>query len=144
MIRSKAFVWSFLLVTAISVSCCRLAAQQSGGDETNPGQVLWGGPNIRITQDAQGATLEFPCADGKILEPIKPDAKGEFTARGTYTPGQFGAIRRDNPPREQPAIYKGTISGNSMSLQILLDNKEMQPEPFALTKGSPGRLVKCR
>jgi len=92
--------------------------------------------------NADGATVEFDCAEGTVLQPIKGDAKGEFTARGTYTPGQFGPIRKDNPPREMPAIYKGSISGDTMHLQVVVEKKELLP-PFTLIKGKRGRVVRC-
>jgi hypothetical protein len=88
--------------------------------------------------------LEFDCAHGNVLEPIKANAKGEFAARGTYTPEHGGPIRRDNPPRDLPATYQGTIDGDTMRLEVLLVDKDHQPEPFTLTRGKAGRLMKCR
>lgn len=140
--RQSQFLPICLLLVAASM-CLTLQISAQQGDESNGNSEGWGGKDIQMTMEAQGATLQFPCADGKILEPIKVSANGDFTARGTYTPGQFGPIRRDNPPRELPAIYKGTISGNTMQLQIVLADTSMQPPPLTLTKGKPGRVVRC-
>ena len=115
---------------------------QQGDASASPD--VWGGRDISMEVTPQGATLEFDCAHGNVLEPIKANAKGEFAARGTYTPEHGGPIRKDNPPRDLPAIYKGTIKGDTMRLEVLLTEKDHAPEPFTLTPGKAGRLMKCR
>lgn len=133
----------FSVLLAVTTICLSLQLPAQQDEEANGNPETWGGKDIQMTMDPQGATLQFPCADGKILEPIKASANGEFSARGTYTPGQFGPVRRDNPPRELPAVYKGVISGNTMQLQIVLADTSMQPPAFTLTKGKAGRVVRC-
>jgi hypothetical protein len=137
---SKALFFALLFLVASGITL-QTSAQQA--DDASAASELWGGKDIQMNMDSQGATLQFPCADGKILEPIKAASNGEFTARGTYTPGQFGPIRKDNPPRELPAVYKGTLSGNTMHLQIVLSDKSLQPPPVTLSKGKAGRVVRC-
>ncbi|MGB8771486.1 MAG: hypothetical protein WCC92_17870 [Candidatus Korobacteraceae bacterium] len=106
---------------------------------------VWGGRGVSMKTTPQGATLEFDCAHGNILEPIKADAKGEFVARGTYTPERGGPVTQANPPQDLPATYKGTIEGDTMRVEVVLaDNNAQAPEPFILTRGKAGRLVKCR
>ena len=114
------------------------------GQDASASPDVWGGRDISMEVTPQGATLEFDCAHGNVLEPIKANAKGEFAARGTYTPEHGGPIRRDNPPRDLPATYQGTIHGEAMRLEVLLVDKDHQPEPFTLTRGKAGRLMKCR
>ena len=92
---------------------------------------------------AQGATLEFDCAHGEILEPITANSKGEFSVRGTYTPEHGGPIRKDNPPRDLPAVYKGSIQGSTMQLEVVLADKDHAPEPLTLTRGQSGSVMKC-
>ena len=104
---------------------------------------VWGGRDITMEVTPEGATLEFDCAHGNVLEPLKANAKGEFVARGTFTPEHGGPISRDNPPRDLPATYKGTIEGDTMRLEVVLADKDQAPEPFALTRGKAGRLRKC-
>ncbi len=96
------------------------------------------------SKTASGATIEFDCGHGNIAQPITPDAAGEFSVAGTYTPEMGGPVRRDNPPRDLPATYKGTVNGDTMHLEVLLQEKDRQPPPFTLTRGSAGRVVKCR
>ena len=120
------------------------SANPQRGQEASTTPDVWGGHHISMKVTPQGATLEFDCAHGNILEPIKANAKGEFTARGTYTPERGGPVSRDNPPPDLPATYKGSIDGDTMRLEIMLAEKDQAPEPFTLTRGKVGRLVKCR
>jgi hypothetical protein len=114
------------------------------GQDTSTTPDVWGGSHVSMKVTPQGATLEFDCAHGSLLEAIKPNAKGEFAARGTYTPERGGPIMRDNPPRDLPATYQGSVDGDTMRLEIMLGDKNQGPEPFVLTRGKAGRVVKCR
>jgi hypothetical protein len=120
------------------------AANLQRGQDASASPDVWGGNDINMEMTPQGAKLEFDCATGIFLEPIKANAKGEFAARGTYTPEHGGPITLANPPRDLPATYKGTIDGDTMRLEIMLADKDQQPEPFTLTRGKAGRVVKCR
>lgn len=115
------------------------------GRDADASPDVWGGNDISLQMTAQGAELEFDCAHGIVLEPIKANAKGEFAVRGIYTPEHGGPIQRDNPPRDLPATYKGSIEGDTMRLQVILadKDKDQAPEPFTLTRGKTGRLVRC-
>lgn len=120
------------------------AATSQQGQEASPTPDVWGGHHVRMKVTPQGAALEFDCAHGSVPEPININAKGEFTVRGTYTPERGGPVSRDNPPPDLPATYKGSIEGETMRLEIMLGEKEQAPQPFILTRGKVGRLVKCR
>ena len=51
-----------------------------------------------------------------------------------------------NPPRDLPATYKGSIKGDTMRLQVVLadKDKDQSPDPYTLTRGKTGRVVRCR
>jgi hypothetical protein len=115
---------------------------QVGGTPGTPD--VWGGPHVSIVTSEKNVTLEFDCAEGIILNPIQPDANGNFSAKGTYTPQQGGPVKKDSPPNDLPATYKGTIHGNAMHLEIILANQDQQPPPLTLTRGQAGHVVKCR
>ncbi len=118
-----------------------MAVGQVGGTPGTPD--VWGGPHVSMVTSEKNVTLEFDCAEGIILNPIQPDAKGNFSAEGTYTPQRGGPVKKDSPPTDLPAIYKGTIHGNTMQLQVVLANQDEQPPPLTLTRGQAGRVVKC-
>jgi hypothetical protein len=133
-----------IVLTGALLLASQPATNLPQGRDTDASPDVWGGRDISMEVTPQGATLEFDCAHGNVLEPIKANAKGKFAARGTYTPEHGGPIRRDNPPRDLPATYKGSIAGDTMRLQVVLVDKDQQPEPFTLTRGKAGRLMKCR
>ena len=115
-------------------------SQTTGGSDR---REIWGGQGVAMTSNAEGATLEFDCARGKILQPIKPDAKGEFTARGTYTQERGGPVLKSNPPRDVAATYRGSIHGDTMQLEVVLTGGGQTLPAFTLTRGHAGRVVKC-
>jgi hypothetical protein len=126
-----------LLLLGISTAVC-----QVGGTPGNP--EVWGGTHASMVMSEANATLEFDCAEGVILSSIKPDANGDFSVDGTYTPQRGGPVKKDSPPNDLPATYKGTIHGDTMHLEVILSNKDQQPPPLTLTRGQAGRVVKCR
>ncbi len=136
-------------IYVVLVVLCAAAVQAGAGatllqgrdNEASP--ETWGGMHVTMEVSAEGATLQFDCAQGAILQPIRPNAKGEFSVSGTYTPEHGGPVQKDNPSRDLPAIYKGAIAGDTMHLEIVLSDKNQQPEPFILTRGKTGRVVRC-
>jgi hypothetical protein len=119
------------------------ATNPQRGQEASSTPDVWGGHHVSMKVTPQGATLEFDCAHGTMLEPIEVNAQGKFAVRGTYTPERGGPVSRDNPPPDLPATYKGSIEGDTMWLEIVLADKG-PPGLFTLTRGKVGRLVKCR
>ncbi len=119
-----------------------LATGQTGGTPGNP--EVWGGQHVSMVMSEKNATLEFDCAEGVILNPITPDANGNFTAEGTYTPQRGGPVKKDTPPQDLPATYKGTIRGDAMHLEVILADKQQQLPSLTLTRNQAGRVVKCR
>jgi hypothetical protein len=122
----------------LAVSSSVLYGQSQGIPE------VWGGKDISMVMSAENVTLEFDCAQGVVMTPIKADASGNFSVAGTYTPQRGGPVMKDNPPQDLPATFKGTIHGNVMHLEVLLQDKSQQPPAFTLTKGQAGRVMKCR
>jgi hypothetical protein len=116
-----------------------------GQEDDSPGAPqVWGGSHVSMVMSSENTTFEFDCAQGVIMNPIKPDANGDFEATGTYTPQRGGPVQKDSPPNGLPATYKGAIHGNTMTLEILLADKAQQPAPLTLKRGEAGRVTKCR
>lgn len=126
-----------LLVFATSVGNCQV-------DGTPGTPDVWGGAHVSMVSSQKNVTLEFDCAEGVILNPITPDANGNFSAEGTYTPQRGGPVKKDSPPNDLPATYKGTVHGSTMHLEVILANQDQQPPPLTLTRGQAGHVVKCR
>lgn len=141
-LRSLGIVSVVFMCAASLASACGISLQQGRDSDASPD--VWGGMHVSMEMNAQGATLEFDCAHGTMLQPIKVNAKGEFRVQGTYTPEHGGPIQRNNPPHDLPAVYKGTIQGDMMHLEIILADKDQAPDPLTLTRGKTGRVMRCQ
>ena len=107
------------------------------------GSTVWGGEHIvmEVTKDA--ATLDFDCATGTITEPLAVDTRGRFSVSGTFTRERPGPTPRNGNPAVT-ATYSGSIDNETMYLHIVAGaNKEVVGD-YALVRGQPGRVVKCR
>lgn len=104
----------------------------------------WGGEHIRLVLTDGGADIEYDCAHGKISEPVVPDGAGRFDLRGTHLRQSPGPIRIGREPVGQPARYTGSIEDQTMTLTVTLDGRAEPLGTFKLTRGSEGRLWKCR
>jgi hypothetical protein len=104
----------------------------------------WGGEHVRIEFKEDEAEVEFDCAHGTIADALKTDSEGRFALNGTYIREGPGPIRLNIPRVSQPALYSGTIKGDEMTLSVTLNNASQEIGTFTLTRGSEGRIRKCR
>lgn len=103
---------------------------------------LWGGQHISMEVTAEGATINYDCAHGRIAEKIVPDRDGRFEAKGFHTAEHAGPVREDED-NERPAVYRGSIQDQTMTLEVELNQNKEKVGTFTLTHGSGGRLRKC-
>ena len=88
----------------------------------------------------QGATVQFDCASGVVLEPIKANAKGEFAARGTYTHSTVGLSRLPIRPVSSRLLTRASSKERYAVASGAADKyKDQAPDPFTLTRGKTGR-----
>jgi hypothetical protein len=130
----------FLVVLAFAL----LALPACGGSATGP--VLsgtWGGRHLELVVTAEGATLEFDCAQGFIDETLQADSHGRFEIEGRYIQEHGGPIREGEPPDEHPARYAGRINGRTMELTVTLLDSGATIGTYTLTRGAAGFVVKC-
>jgi hypothetical protein len=104
----------------------------------------WGGDHIRITVREGGANVEYDCAHGTITEPVKLDSEGRFDLRGTFVREGPGPIRLGITRVEQAARYAGRVSGETMTLRVVLADTRREIGTFTLGHDSEGRIRKCR
>jgi hypothetical protein len=104
---------------------------------------VWGGEHVRLEVSGKGATLEFDCAHGQILEPLILDRAGRFQAKGTYTQEHGGPVRETENAPAQPVRYSGSIKDKKMTLSITLTSSSESLGAFTLVQGSEGHVVKC-
>ena len=103
----------------------------------------WGGPGIHIEVTEKSAKVEFDCAHGTIQGPLNLDSKGEFKLKGSFTRERGGPVRSDQNESSEPAVYTGSIKGETMTLELKLDGQDQALNSYVLTQGKTGRLHKC-
>jgi hypothetical protein len=104
---------------------------------------VWGGVHIRMEVTDQGANIEYDCAHGKILGPLKLDVEGRFQAKGSHVLERPGPARQGVDPEERPATYAGSVNGKEMTLNVTLTATSEVIGAFKLTEGSEGVIRKC-
>jgi hypothetical protein len=138
---------------AIAVQASPYVAQGAAPEGTRPDHEtsekgspvrtgVWGGRDVIMKVNEQGATIEFACATGNISEPLLLDATGKFRAHGTFQRQHGGPARRNEPSSDIDVIYTGTVEGDTMKLEFVLPEQQQQG-PFTLVRGQEGRLRKC-
>lgn len=105
---------------------------------------VWGGAHIRLEVTDSGGNLEYDCAHSTIDEPIITDSDGNFDVKGKFSPQHAGPIRRDEEGESYSVRYTGKTKDGEMSLTITIPDKKETLGSFNLTRGSEGRLMKCR
>jgi len=103
----------------------------------------WGGKHIGILVSDSSATLEYDCAHGTIDEPIITDDEGKFEVSGIHIFEHGGAIRIDEALDEHPALYKGHILGDEMTLILIITDTNTEIDTFSLTRGDDPLIYKC-
>jgi hypothetical protein len=104
----------------------------------------WGAPHIRIDVGPSSATIDYDCANGTIDGPLTLDSKGRFNWRGTHNREHPGPIRIDQKPNARPAVYSGSVKGDTMTLTVKLGDTNEVLETYTLKRGSQGRVFKCK
>jgi hypothetical protein len=132
-----------------------LALWQNGScksDKTDPMSTIkqnrvangnWGGQNVGMEVTADGARLRFSCANGSITKPLMLDAQGRFSVPGMFVAESPGPRNEDNPPKDQPALYSGSVQGESMTLTITLTATNEKVGTFSLEHGKGGQVRRC-
>lgn len=113
-----------------------------GGERLEKGG--WGGEHVRLVVTDGGAQVEHDCAHSTITKPIVLDKDGRFDVPADFVVERGGPIRRDQPPAVRPARYAGRVEGDTMTLTVTLTDTGEDAGTFTLTRGSSGRLMKCR
>ena len=103
----------------------------------------WGGQDIRLTVGAKGGTIQYPCADGQIEQPMMMDAGGNFAANGFHLQQRGGPIRADLDQLKQRVRYEGKISGETMTLKVTDVNSKALVGEYSLQHGKLTRMTRC-
>lgn len=133
----------FLFILTLALTAC---SGTSADTTTAPPSALigtWGGDHAGLVATSTGGTLEYDCAAGRIIGPLLPASDGRFVASGTHTPGHGGPIRIDEVLSSRPARYTGRVTGDLLSLTVVMTDSNATVGTFALTRGRSPNVVKC-
>ncbi|MGZ5483123.1 MAG: hypothetical protein ACXWID_14195 [Pyrinomonadaceae bacterium] len=117
-------------------------ANTSTANQSRDLRGTWGGEHIAMEVTDAGATIEYDCAHGRITERIAPDSQGKFEAKGAHT-RERGGPTRQGEDEGQPAIYRGSVKDETMTLTVELVENNESVGTFTLTHGKTGRIRKC-
>jgi hypothetical protein len=104
---------------------------------------VWGGEHVTLTVKEMSSHLEFDCAHGDIPGALKPAPDRTFAVLGTFVREHGGPIREDEKADVRPAMYIGSVTGQTMQLTIRLTDPDSLIGTFTLIRRAPGRVVKC-
>lgn len=103
----------------------------------------WGGDRMNLTMTASGGTIRMDCASGTIKGRVIPDAKGKFTASGTFDQQRGGAtLAKDFAAGGRPATFVGQVTGETIRLSVRQDDGS-PAQDYVLIRGKTERLVRC-
>jgi hypothetical protein len=139
--RVSFYLFPLLLFALWQTGSCHSENRVPEKKQNRVASGVWGGPNVRMDVIDTGASLQFSCSSGTIDEPIVID-KGRFQVKGTFTRQTPGPTREDGP-KPQPATYRGSVEGQSMTLAVTLNSSKEQVGEFTLEFGKPGRVRRC-
>ena len=134
---------AFLGLAASGDSSSGLTNSAAIGEPVRVGE--WGGAHIAMEVSASGVFLEFDCAYGRIDEPLQTDTDGRFEVRGVLMFEAGGPVASDQPPpKPHPALYRGRVDGEQMTLTVILDAWGTKPfGTFQLRFNYRPELEKC-
>lgn len=101
----------------------------------------WGAAHAALTLTDTGGSIEYDCAHGALRSPVRPDAAGRFAIDGVHVREHGGPVRIGEVPDSLPARYLGRVSGDRMTLRVLVGPDTLGP--FELRRGAEPRLVRC-
>ncbi len=89
----------------------------------------WGGKQGTLVIYADSATLDLPCAGGRIPTPLVADSTGKFDVTGSYAV-QVGPVKLGGPGW-QPARFTGLRTDDRIEMVIEVSSSTPSQNPLA-------------
>lgn len=132
----------FLAALSVLAALAATASTPTPIPATVP-EGAWGGIGLKLVVAARDARVELDAAHGTIEGPISVDADGRFEANGTLVRERPGPTRAGGEDADaEPALYRGTIAGDTLTLVITLTRSAMAIGPLQARRGANARLRK--
>lgn len=119
-----------------------LCAMTLSGAAQPPLTGDWAGDRARLTLSPVGGTIEHDCGSGTIRGPLRLDAQNRFKAGGLFEEYASGPTPADAPPHMRPAVYRGTLDGDMLTLVVQIAGSTV-PRTLHLVRGKRIKLIRC-
>jgi hypothetical protein len=129
-----------IVATAALLGC---ASAGEAKKKVQPLAGSWGGNHAGLTLTPEGGTLAYDCAAGSIDEPLVPNSIGEFSVRGTHTPGTGGPVQQGVEPQSYDATYQGSVKAQTITFRVIVRSTGLVMGPLTLRKDAPAVLMRC-
>lgn len=140
----NAYIFPLMFMLLWQNGSCKSAKTETvNTEQTSVQSGPWGGQNIRVNVTGDGAEFEFGCAHGSVSRSLTLNREGRFSISGIYVAETPGPARKGQPPKNQPAVYSGTVTDKSMALVVTLTESKEEIGTFELKHGAIGRVRKC-
>ena len=101
----------------------------------------WGGAHAQIEVKDEETRIELDCAHGVIPGVLAVGKNGAVDTLGALV--QHGSRAETDAGQGEPARFRGTLTGKTLTLTVTLVGPSQDLGPFKLIRGRPGRLATC-
>ncbi len=130
----------FLVAWPLLVACSFLVAC-SGPFQVSDSLGEWGGEGVGAVIEIGSASFEFDCAHASVAGGLSFDEDGSFEVSGIWV--SEGGPASNDPPDELEAVFRGSVAGSSMSLEVDIIPRDVTAGPYELRRGQTPFLRKC-
>ncbi|MET0555448.1 MAG: hypothetical protein ABW221_20565 [Vicinamibacteria bacterium] len=101
----------------------------------------WGGAHAQLEVKGEETRVELDCARGVLPGVLAVGKNGAVDALGTLV--RHGARAETDAGEGEPARFRGTLAGKTLTLTVTLVGPSQDLGTFRLKQGQPGRLAAC-
>jgi hypothetical protein len=101
----------------------------------------WGGAHARVEVGDEETRVELDCARAVIPGVLAVGKNGSVDTLGTLV--THGSRAETDAGHGEPARFRGTLTGKTLTLTVTLVGPSQDLGPFKLVRGRPGRLATC-
>jgi hypothetical protein len=124
------------------VLCVLVIGCSSSSEQPEPNVIGdWGGTEASLTLSRAGGDLSYPCGAGTIDSTWTLSTDGHLAGTGQHFFG--GGPQPVHGRQPHPAIYAGTVDGDTLILSVTVADLGQTLGPFRLLRGGPVVMERC-
>jgi hypothetical protein len=129
------------IVLALAASGGALAAPVPPASPAPVAAGSWGGAHARLEVTGEETRIELDCATGVLPGVLAVGKNGAVDTLGTLV--RHGSRAETDAGAGEPARFRGTLTGKTLTLTVTLVGPSQDLGTFKLKQGRPGRLAAC-